>query len=160
MAVLVSWSMIVCFGSNCRSTLACHGTPLSRDFRHLPSSVRGHPLEPFILCAGNVTIWLLTCALASLQQHTWPPPSLGSSQISTARRPPRRPESRLHICVNWNRGTCRLPICAYRHICAKCQLNHEARDCPDTPSDSHYKTIGTAGLPNGLSLATSKKVGI
>lgn len=90
------------------------------------------------------------CALAPLQQQLRPP-FLGN-QAPVSQRPPRRPESLLHICVAWNKGVCRHPSCNYRHVCATCQLSHKARDCPDTPATSEYKMIA-----NAASRTTSNK---
>ncbi len=85
------------------------------------------------------------CALAPLQQplqqqlSTNPPPSMSWNS-----RPPKRAETLLHICVAWNKNTCKRQNCTYRHICATCHLHHKARDCADTPADSEYKYVPTA----------------
>ena len=81
------------------------------------------------------------CALAPLQQQLQPLPSGTPSQAPRPPRPPRRPETLLGICVNWNKGICTRPSCSFRHVCASCQLQHRARDCPDTPPDSEYKAF-------------------
>ena len=83
------------------------------------------------------------CALAPLQQQLC---SEGGTAITTSEvnRPPRRPESWLRICINWNRGSCSRPTCSYRHVCAKCQKNHRARDCPDLPASSEYKSAAAS----------------
>ena len=93
------------------------------------------------------------CALSYLHQTT--PQSQPSSQPpqvrltsnndpQRARRPMqirRRPESLLQICVSWNNGLCVYPgTCTYKHICATCQADHKAKDCPDTPEGSEYKS--------------------
>ena len=85
------------------------------------------------------------CALAPLQQQVRSTPV--TLQTPVGSRPPRRPESLQHICVNWNKGICRRLPCTYRHICATCQLSHRARDCPDTPADSVYKAFTTNPTP-------------
>ena len=85
------------------------------------------------------------CALAPLQQQVRSTPV--TLQTPVGSRPPRRPESLQHICVNWNKGICRRLPCTYRHICATCQLSHRARDCPDTPADSVYKAFITTPTP-------------
>ena len=42
-----------------------------------------------------------------------------------------------NVCISWNRGACIFPgICAYRHVCATCQLPHRAKDCLKTPESS------------------------
>ena len=89
------------------------------------------------------------CALAPLQQQLQTAsPTAPSSQIPVGSRPPRRLETLLHICVNWNKGICKRPACTFHHICATCQLSHRARDCPDTPADSEYKlSAATPGVP-------------
>ncbi len=82
------------------------------------------------------------CDLAPIQQQMQVVPQPPSSSTQPAgTRPPKRPESRLHICINWNKGVCRRDPCTYRHICASCQMMHRARDCPDTPADSEYKAV-------------------
>ena len=83
------------------------------------------------------------CALAPLQQQLR---SDGGSAttISEVNRPPKRPESWLRICVNWNQGTCSRPTCSYRHVCAKWQKNHCACDCPDLPASSEYKSAAAS----------------
>lgn len=75
------------------------------------------------------------CALAPLQQQL-----TVQSQTSPPPRPWRRPETLLRICVAWNKGQCNRARCSYRHVCATCQRSHKARDCPDTPPDSVYKS--------------------
>ena len=91
------------------------------------------------------------CALAPLQQQVNSGPAYNSSQPSGANRPPKRPETLMHICVSWNKGTCRRPAsCTYRHICATCQLVHKARDCADTPANSEYKLIAPATTSSGI----------
>ena len=80
------------------------------------------------------------CALAYLHQL----PS-SSSAVQPASRPQRHPESRLRVCISWNKGSCIYPgTCSYRHICATCQRQHRAKDCPDTPVGSEYKPRGAA----------------
>ena len=81
-----------------------------------------------------------TCALTYLHHQGMPP--LAPTQTSTSsRRPPRRPESMLHICVSWNKGLCAYPgTCTYRHVCATCQEGHKAKECPKTLPESEYKT--------------------
>ena len=55
------------------------------------------------------------CALAPIQQQTQVVPQPPSSSTQPAgTRPPKRPESRLHICINWNKGVCRRDPCTYR----------------------------------------------
>ena len=74
------------------------------------------------------------CALAPLQQQLQP----------AAHRPPRRVETLQRICVAWNKGTCFRHQCSFRHTCATCQKGHKARDCPDTPPESEYKTLSNS----------------
>ena len=83
------------------------------------------------------------CALATVQQQlvSTPITQQASARPPVGSRPSKRPETLLHICVNWNKGACRRPLCTFRHICATCQLVHRARDCPDTPKDSEYKQV-------------------
>ena len=69
------------------------------------------------------------CALLYLQ----PPPSgtAPPAPVAGAKR---------NICMSWNKGACIFPSsCSYRHICATCQLQHKAKDCPRTPESSIYK---------------------
>ena len=93
------------------------------------------------------------CTLAPLQQQLLSRPPTASQSVSRAPgipRPPRRPESLLNICVNWNRGFCSRIPCTFRHICASCQSQHRARDCPTLPDGSDYKsptTLGRSVLP-------------
>ena len=69
------------------------------------------------------------CALLYLQ----PPPS------GTAPPDPVTGAKR-NICISWNKGACIFPSsCSYRHVCANCQLQHKAKDCPRTPESSIYK---------------------
>ena len=79
------------------------------------------------------------CALSPLQQQLHQPQSSNAQRTNTIHRPPRRPETLMSICINWNRGFCVRPDCTYRHICASCQLHHRAQDCPNLPADSDYK---------------------
>ena len=87
-----------------------------------------------------------TLVLQSQSPATWSPHSLFRSRSS----PPRqggpihrytRPETMERICVSWNRGRCSFPTCSFRPICATCKRRgHKAKDCEDTPAESHYKT--------------------
>jgi len=80
------------------------------------------------------------CALAPLQQQLRSNVFTTTTQPTTeAGRPPRRMESLMRICINWNRGTCNRQDCSFRHVCAGCQKNHKARFCPDLPAESEYK---------------------
>lgn len=91
------------------------------------------------------------CALSPLQQLTQPAsttPVIPTAVPPATSRPPRRPETLLHICVNWNKGVCKRTLCTYRHICATCQLSHRARDCPDTPAESMYKASSSQSALN------------
>lgn len=81
------------------------------------------------------------CALAPLQQQLHFSPTTTASQPATNYRPPKRPETLQRICVAWNKGQCYRPRCTFRHTCATCQKNHKARDCPDTPLESEYKSV-------------------
>ena len=82
------------------------------------------------------------CALVGLQAA---PPTLQqqtglTSQAGPIRRQPR-PETAERICVSWNRGRCSFPSCSFRHICATCKCRgHRAKECDETPADSHYKS--------------------
>ena len=68
------------------------------------------------------------CALLCLQSPT---------QRTTAASTRRRSDN---VCLSWNRGACIFPgICAYRHVCATCQLPQRAKDCPKTPDSSSFK---------------------
>jgi hypothetical protein len=82
------------------------------------------------------------CALAPIQQQVY---SRASPYDYSSARPPRRAESLHHICIAWNKGTCRRVACTFRHVCATCQLGHKARDCADTPPTSEYKRIKRGG---------------
>ena len=89
------------------------------------------------------------CALQSLQQPTsLPQPSEAGPVRPCQSRSARRPESLQYICVSWNKGACVCPgTCTYKHICATCQLQHRARDCPDTPEGSPHKPTGRKPKP-------------
>jgi hypothetical protein len=78
-----------------------------------------------------------SCALAPLQQQLHPRYPVRDNRND---RPPKRLETLQRICISWNRGSCRKVGCSFRHICATCQLNHRAKDCPDTPATSEYKS--------------------
>ena len=69
------------------------------------------------------------CALLYLQ-----PPPTGTTP------PDPVAGTKQSICMSWNKGACIFPAsCSYRHICATCQLQHKAKDCPHTPDSSIYK---------------------
>ena len=65
------------------------------------------------------------CALTYLQ----PPPRGATTSVNSANR-----RKLPNICMSWNKGACIFPgNCSYRHVCSTCQLQHRARDCPNTP---------------------------
>lgn len=92
------------------------------------------------------------CALSSMQQATYT--TRPSQAMPVGVRPPRRPESALNICVNWNKGRCRRSRCTYRHICATCQHDHRAKDCAETPADSEYKVVALSSTASGAEKRT------
>ena len=66
------------------------------------------------------------CALTCLQPTNQGKPPGDYSSSSWRRQDPPR-----NICMSWNKGSCTYPgQCSYRHVCAVCQLQHKARDCP------------------------------
>lgn len=86
------------------------------------------------------------CALAYLQQPLGP---VGPVPANTPSGPRprgfsgRRSESRMGICISWNKGRCVFPgTCTFRHVCATCLDRHMARDCPRTPHGSEYRRDG------------------
>lgn len=89
------------------------------------------------------------CALAYLQQPVQQPGQTGQYPQAPARQrfPPRRRPDSNSICLSWNKGNCLYPgRCAFRHVCATCQRQHMARDCADTPANSHYR-LNYGGRP-------------
>ena len=99
------------------------------------------------------------CALSSLQQQLTPAIPGSASQVATrtrsSARAPRRLETALNLCINWNRGLCERANCIYRHVCATCQQQHRARDCVSTPANSLYKTHPLPALPRFSSQPSS-----
>ena len=149
MAVMVGLSSTTsCSVGSCPSTHVSHGTLWIQDSRRnppWPANRSGYVLHhlpgvrPYCqpLRSGHPTT-----APPTLQQlHPLP---------STAPHwPPRRPETLLHICVEWNKKTCIRPACTYRHVCATFQSTHRAQDCPDMPADSEYRPAFTKS-PSGV----------
>ena len=101
------------------------------------------------LCRGVDHI-ATQCALTFMQQPTTAlvvarPVASAANTASTApsssrRSTPSRPRTNRPICMSWNSGACIYPgSCSFRHLRATCGLRHRARDCPDTPEDSHFK---------------------
>ena len=94
----------------------------------------------YIVCTARCDHTTRQRALAPLQQQLHSTTFTMTTQPTTeAGRPPKRMESLMHICINWNRGTCNRQDCSFRHVCAGCQKNHKARFCPDLPVESEYK---------------------
>ena len=60
------------------------------------------------------------CALASLQQQLTSTTPGSALQVATrtrsSARTPRRLETALNLCMNWNRGLCERVNCIYRHV--------------------------------------------
>jgi len=38
------------------------------------------------------------------------------------------------ICRRWNTGKCATETCQYKHVCSKCQAQHQAKDCTSATS--------------------------
>ena len=74
------------------------------------------------------------CALACTQQPTRQEGVLHAASGGVPRPHPS-------ICWSWNSGHCTYPgLCIRQHICATYESRHpKARDCRDTPADSHFK---------------------
>ena len=88
------------------------------------------------------------CALASLQSPQ-PPPSSVPASLPLGKRV-TRPETLERICSSWNKGRCVFPgSCRFRHVCATCRRKgHRAKDCEETPAESHYKTAPQSQSPD------------
>ena len=80
------------------------------------------------------------CALYVMQQPLQTPVSQSQRSTEFPTRPQRRPETAMHICVAWNKGSCTRHRCNFRHVCATWQLVHRAKDCAAIPENSHYRT--------------------
>ena len=83
------------------------------------------------------------CALFPLFNPSAPTRAISPAQPLPHRRTqnysgsssPTRP-----ICNSWNRGKCAYtPVCTYRHVCATCQEQHQAKDCAATPAESIFR---------------------
>ena len=80
------------------------------------------------------------CALAPILNHSQPIRFAQHNQMSYRRPLPAPVNVTRPICNSWNRGKCAYaPVCSYRHICASCQEQHQAKDCAHTPLDSIFR---------------------
>ena len=73
------------------------------------------------------------CTLCRMVDHTRSQCALAylEASSSTPQNPRRGYGDYAPVCFHWNKGTCRLPRCNFRHVCSVCfKPSHKAASCP------------------------------